>query len=332
MDVSYVYDKDELKALLPVAVAASELGVQFGADGRALCPFHDDAKTPNLELMPPGDDGYEWWYCRACGAAGDVIALYQRVLGIEFYEALLHASATLDGLPRTERLRPAKHRRAAMVPEQSWEDQLDEYRQRAEGHAQVGLLSYAYGITTDATSAEEREAWDRHLISWGWCLDPAAQIVIPHRDSAGKLVAVKLKRRDGAWRTYGSLTALYGSHRAAGTDAAFVCEGESDAVVADRELNSGDCQRVDVLALPAGADSMREDWPDVLGEYRSVVLAFDGDGAGRKAIKKWTRLLADRACDVFDARLPDGEDVRSVGVLPSELMREAVPATEELGA
>lgn len=55
--------------------AASFYGLKADSHGMCRCPFHDD-HTPSLKLY---DDHY---YCFGCGAAGDVIELAGRLLGL----------------------------------------------------------------------------------------------------------------------------------------------------------------------------------------------------------------------------------------------------------
>ena len=322
-DISYVYEPDEIKALVPIEVAAADAGIMFGEDGRALCPFHDDRNNPNLELMPPGEDGFSWAFCRACGAAVDCIEIVRRARGMEFYEALLHLSKLAYELPDDVRSAGSRRRTAVLVPDESWESRLVECQDRARQHSDVGLLSYAYGFVIDDTSQLERAAWDAHLIDWGWGLDEVANVIIPHRDASGALTAVKVRYRDDSWRTFGSLKHLYGSWRRSSGRLAILCEGESDAVWASKE-NASD---IDALALSAGAISMQDEWIAQLSRYEIVYLGMDEDDAGRKAVEKWTEAMSNEQPSLRRIVLPDGEDLRSSGLKLSDVLRDASEVT-----
>jgi len=310
-ELRYVYEPDEIKSRVPMEVAAAEVGVKFGQDGRALCPFHDDKNNPNFELMGPGEDGFPWAFCRACGAAVDVIELVRRVRGVAFYEALLELSALAEELPDDLKLDPPK-RRAALVPDAAWDARIAECRERARGHSDVGLLSYAYGFVGDHDDQAVRTAWDEHLLDWGWGLDEAANVVIPHRAPDGSLSAVKVRYRDRSWKTFGPLKHLYGCWRVGGARAVLLCEGESDAVWADaRPLYLP----TDVLALPSGAGAApADDWVEELARYEVVYLGMDEDDAGRESSKKWAARLREAGVDARRVALPDGDDLRSCGL------------------
>jgi DNA primase len=47
---------------------------------KALCPFHDDRRTPNLSLFV-GRDGKHRWHCFVCGFGGDAVDLEARLSG-----------------------------------------------------------------------------------------------------------------------------------------------------------------------------------------------------------------------------------------------------------
>lgn len=315
----YVYDKTELKSKLSIEFVASEFGTVFNSDGLAFCPFHDDHTTPNLEAMPPGDDGYPWYFCRACGEAGDVIRFIEKRADVSFPTALMIGSEMYERQPSSFELAiPKKRTTYEVTPE--WETTLFQYTQRALEHVDIGLLSYSYGFTTDETPVDHRQAWDRHLLSWGWCLDPLCQVVIPHRDASGAIRAVKVRRRDGSWNAYGKLDILYGSwiERKDAT-AVLLCEGESDCVWADKWKLPG----LDCLALPSGASSFQPAWVSQLAMYDTIYLGIDNDDAGERAIPRWVNALSDK--DIRRVLLPWKRDLRESGQQLGVLLEHAEP-------
>lgn len=60
--------------------AAERYGVLVSRNGMCRCPFHDD-HTPSMKLNE------SYFYCFACGANGDVIALTAKLLSVRPYEA-----------------------------------------------------------------------------------------------------------------------------------------------------------------------------------------------------------------------------------------------------
>lgn len=331
---AYVYDKDELKMKLSIAYAASELGTVFDGSGFALCPFHDDKENPNLELMAPGEDGVPWYFCRACGEAGDVIKFIQKVKDVSFPSALIIGSQLYENQPtRFELAIPKKRTTYEVTPE--WEAQLELYTKRAEEHKQIGLLSFSYGFTTEDTPVNERHAWDQHLLNWQWCLDPLCQVVIPHRDATGALCAVKVRYRNGDWKTYGKLDNLYGSwikreRDDSGRSAAILCEGESDTVWTDFNITSDVLQwahyslgtsNIDVLGLPSGASSFQSAWIDQLAMYDVIFFGLDNDDAGNRAMPRWENALGDK--DLRRIMLPWKHDMRESGQTVDVLLEHA---------
>lgn len=317
----YVYEVGEIKERVPIEVVAAEIGVHFDESGVALCPFHDDHNTPNFELMGEGDDGYPWAYCRACGAAVDVIELLKRVEEIPFYEALVRLSRLADELPDDVPRIEVKKRTPYEVNE-TWYSRIAECQQRAAEHEDVGLLSFAYGFSTEDTPLPERTEWDRYLRGWGWGLDEAANIVIPHYDRGGELTAVKVRYRNRDWKTFGALKHLYGSWRAVDDAHSLVlCEGESDCVWAAKQ----GVPNTDVLALPSGAGAApAPDWTEQAEGYEIVYLAFDNDVAGNEARGRWSLELGySEVPSLRDVQLPEGQDLRSHGAPLGQLLAEA---------
>lgn len=314
---AYVYDADELKfGQLDLTYVAERLGHPFDEDGRALCPFHDDRNNPNLELMPPGDDGVPWFYCRACGVAGDVLELVRRKHNVGFTQALVLATELYEEQPRDWEPTVRPRDRIDWTVTAEWEGRLREHQDRARQHVDNGLLSYAYGLTRETDPTEQRAAWDRFLIEeWGWGLDEAANVVIPHRTAAGLLTAVKVKFRNGAWKCYGQLPELYGSWRARTSEALILCEGESDTVWA----SSHACGTFDALGLPAGAGALRQQWVEHVRSYPLVCLALDNDEGSEAARRAWRQALD--GTKFVEAAIPEGRDLRGSDVAFDDMVR-----------
>jgi hypothetical protein len=70
----------------------------------------------------------------------------------------------------------------------------------------------------------------------------------------------------------------------------------------------------DVLGLPTGAGTRPEKFASYL-QKREVVLAFDGDAAGRAAIRAWHPALLQQGCTVRVIPMPDGADLARSGDL-----------------
>lgn len=320
-DFRYVYDTEDVKSRLPIEHVAAQYGILFDDEARALCPFHEDRNNPNFELMEPGDDGFEWVYCRACGWAGDVIHLVKALDDLQFYDALVRCSDLIDELP-ADVAPPKLRKRRKYVVTDAWERRLEECQSRARQHSDIGLLSFAYGFTDESTGDEDRRAWDEHLVDWGWGLDDAANVVIPHRNADGRLTVVKVRYRDGGWRAFGEFVDLYGAWRGTGQEpGVVVCEGESDCVWADKQGTG-----LRFVALPSGADSYDERWVrELCWAYPEVFLAFDGDEPGRRATDRWQRGFNENGREARVLPVARDRDLRTDGRSVEQLLAVAGP-------
>jgi hypothetical protein len=320
-DFRYVYDTDDVKSRLPVEYVAAHYDVLFNDEARALCPFHDDRENPNLELMEPGEDGYEWVYCRACGYAGDVIHLVRGIEDLSFYDALVRCSDLLDDMP-ADVTPPKLRKRRKFVVTDAWERRLEECQSRARQHSDIGLLSFAYGFTDETTNDCERRTWDEWLIRWGWGLDDAANVIIPHRNADGRLTTVKVRYRDGGWRAFGEFVDLYGAWwDGSERRGVLICEGESDCVWAAKQATGLQC-----LALPSGADSYDERWvQELCWGYPEIFLAFDGDGPGKRATWRWQRGFNENGREARVLPVAKDKDLRTDGRSVGQLLDEAGP-------
>lgn len=85
-----------------------------------------------------------------------------------------------------------------------------------------------------------------------------------------------------------------------------ICEGFPDAYVA----NAAGYDAVAVLGTANANDRLVEHLHPAL-ENRSIILAFDGDDAGRHAAAHLSRSLSERGSMVIDLPLPSGTDLNS---------------------
>lgn len=150
--------------------------------------------------------------------------------------------------------------------------------------------------------------WLCETFHLGW---DGERIVIPYVDRAGKLRWYKTRWPEGPVRAaagcgYDSI--FYGEHL--DTDPArpvVLCEGESDVWSGTHAAGTGYV----FLGLPTGAGTLPTGLASTLGGRR-VILAFDGDHAGRTATLTWTNALADAGCRVWDLNIPEGEDLTTM--------------------
>lgn len=146
-------------------------------------------------------------------------------------------------------------------------------------------------------------------------------LIIPYLDRHGELVAVKYRSVVPGSKTMSAPGSqfsdiLYGEHRDTDQDRTVVlCEGETDVWSGTHALRDSD--EFVFLGLPTGAGAYPRQAPRLAG--RRVVLAFDGDSAGRGALHHWLEALLALGCSVHIAPIPEGRDLAQVSDLPAIL-------------
>lgn len=288
------------KRNLPLPFVFESLGislVQQASDRlAAVCPFHDDS-DPSLHVWQEASGDWKW-KCSPCGKGSDVIDLLRFYTpGMPHSEALAHASSLLDMLPAD--YKPAVEARDRPVLDAS-----------VVAAAQIAdttpLWEFLNKKGIDLDPEELRQEW--RLGCRG------AEVVIPYysRGPEGDLVAYKHRTADTvALAAAGSnlRSVLYGEWRDTepGRDV-LLCEGESDCWIGADALRTSHV----ALGLP-GAGTLPS--PVLVSPLasRSVVLAFDGDDAGREATGRWAKALLAEGCTVSFLPVPEGKDLRSVG-------------------
>ena len=190
----------------------------------------------------------------------------------------------------------------------------------------------------DTPDLESRKLKRETLRQFGYFISSnkfGAKVQVAPYYSGGELAAQHLRGADKHFSWLGSTgkLELFGQHRCRGKGPLLVItEGEIDAMSVAQAFPG-----VDVVSLPNGADSA----PKYVGQnlefiegYNEVVLMFDNDKPGQKAIDAVASLITPGKAkvvgwpgDVKDANRPDG--VRAgCGITLSELMKpiaEGVP-------
>lgn len=145
--------------------------------------------------------------------------------------------------------------------------------------------------------------------------------IAQHYDQAGNVVAQKVRYpKDPATgektfrvRGSGDALTLYGMHLwNSGGKALVVCEGEIDAMSIDQAFSGS----VAVVSVPNGAQSARKfmvkhlEW---VSSYEKVILAFDMDEAGRKAVEEVAPLLPAGKCHIAYLQMKDANEMLMAG-------------------
>lgn len=338
-------DLRAVKQSLPLEWVILHAGIPLEPDGTgrlvALCPFHEDT-TPSFAVFQQAGDEIPMaragcWGCEFRN--GDVFDFLERLHQVPPPQArqlaqdlLTEFAAGPAWVSRAGEMAANARPKAdpddliaiarsaqtfAMQVPTAIERLIDE---RANGRGEPGWQGMTAGFLVDFWKIGAEDDWE---------------IVVPHLgyDLQGNVECLGLKTRTARSpliaRKGSDLSHLYGEFQLRGYQRVLVCEGESDAWCASLALWG---HETDVLALPSGSSANpRGAWLDRL-TGKDVVIAFDGDRAGRIAARRWWRELAGRMGlgpgygpkTLNVATLPDGKDLSSVADLVRVVM-EAGP-------
>ncbi|WP_243301358.1 DNA primase [Geothrix oryzisoli] len=327
--VERVRDATDLLALVGQAVKLRKQGSAHVG----LCPFHAE-RSPSFQVV--ANRGF--YHCFGCGKHGDAFAWLMEREGMTFPEALeqLARAAGID-LPQ-RRERPAAEvdletrlRTALEAAQAFYERQLERHE---EARAYLRRRGYEGSFVAEAGFGLAPDGWDplvthlRGLNFSGELLEQAGlasrsergtqidflrnRLTIPIHDARGRLVAFGgrimgdgqpkyLNTRDTVLFHKGET--LFGFHRAKGAmkDGALVVEGYFDVL----QLHQ---HGIHQAVAPLGT-ALTEEHLKQLGRFtRRVILCFDGDAAGRRAMEKSLRMALPLGFEVRLLELPQGED------------------------
>lgn len=295
---------EELRAL-PILYVLERAGVAYeDRDGifTAKNPFRFDA-NPSFDVFGPK---LERWGDFAEGSGGDVLDLLARFApDRSFVEIKDWASRLLDECQAAGWSGPT---------EGGERRQFD--LEKARAYVNNVLVGFDAEPHLDGFLSERPDYLFNISARWlieqfhvGW---DGERLVLPYVDRAGRLRWYKTRRLDGPVKAAagaGYDTIFYGEHLDTHPHRIVVlCEGESDVWSGTHAAG----QRGFVfLGLPTGAGTLPTGLADSLSGRR-VILAFDGDHAGRAATPVWATALSGVAAKLSSLELPDKQDLSSM--------------------
>nr|WP_321257301.1 DNA primase [uncultured Pseudodesulfovibrio sp.] len=307
------------------------------------CPFHQETK-PSMSV----NDEEGFFYCFGCQASGDVIDFYGRINGLEFRESLeqlaAEAGVELSNVPRDPHAAERKARKQKLIDmhHESSDWFQRNLRMGAGNHAMKYLTNR--GMTQEMIekfglgySPDDWHGLDNFLKTKGRSPDEGVEagllskndkgniydrfrgrLIFPIQNLSGRVIAFGGRIiTDGEPKYLNSSDTpiykkgdhLYGLNLARSTmtrsKRAILTEGYMDVISLHQFGYTDSCG---VLGTALTPDQVKR----LTGFCSRVDLVFDGDGAGRKAALKSSRmiLLQGVACKVV--LMPDGEDVDSL--------------------
>lgn len=327
--VARIRDATNLLDLVGQAVQLRKQGAAWV--GR--CPFHTE-RTPSFQVLP--DKGF--YHCFGCGKHGDAFTWLQEREGLTFGEAMeqLARAAGVD-LPRLKQRTNAEidlesRQRSALDAAQAFYARRLQESSLARDYLESRGISESFA--KDAGFGYAPEGFDHllnHLRAQGFSPELLEQcgllgrndrgnlfdflrhrLTIPIHDARGRLIAFGgrafgdaqpkyLNTRETALFSKGNI--LFGFHRAKGQmrEGALVVEGYFDVL----QLHQ---QGLHQVVAPMGTALTEGHLQQVARFTKRLVLCFDGDAAGVRAMEKSLRLALPMGFDVRLLILPDGED------------------------
>lgn len=300
---------EELRAL-PVLYVLELAGAQIEqrADGGWTCrsPFRPD-NTPSFDIY---GDKLERWGDLAEGTSGDVLDLIGRFIKLHtgqapaFTEIKDEAARLLSKFQASNWGGPTEGVRKPFDLDKA-KTFVDAVRSGDYGgYDEIG----AWLRTRKDSLADLPEGWLLNTFRLGW---DTQRIVVPYYNRADQLAAYKTRKPgdpiiSAASTEYDDL--LYGLWRDTDPERIVVlCEGESDVWSGTYAAPEGYI----FLGLPTGAGSRPVQAHLLSG--RRVIVAFDGDPAGRGATLVWAEALLAVQAEVRICVLPDKKDIAELG-------------------
>ena len=345
---------EEIKARTDIADLIASYGIQLRRSSGgyvACCPFHNE-KTPSFHIQP--DKGY--YHCFGCGESGDCIKFVQKQEGMSFIEAVKKLAGAC-GVTVEEKEDPdAGQRKRLLALHEQLADFfrrcLLQAKEAEPARAYLASRELPEAIVSQfkigyaPLSAEAMRTWakkydftDDDLVAAGVLLPPKFAGGSWFNRFGGRLMFTITDRQDRAIAFSGRIltndkkkakyvnspetilfkksNVLFALAHAApnivktpGREA-IVCEGQIDVIR---------CHACGFpVAVASQGTAFTEEHVRILKKCAdSVVLVFDGDGAGQKAaIRTGGEFLA-AGVPVRVATLPEGED-------PDSLLRTKGP-------
>ena len=310
IDTTQILQNTDLLALVGRDTMLKRVASTNGGEWAGPCPFCGG--RDRFRVWPFADR--PGWWCRQCDRRGDVIGYIMQRDGLDFQAACeaLGASVTNKATHR-----PAVPSGDDGPPSEAWQGRGRQFVAYCQGRLWNGTGAKALtwlqarGLQLDTIryfglGYNPADLWDEPH-RWGlegkriWL---PRGVVIPCEIN-GLLWYVKLRRPGGKPKyvqVRGSKSALFGADDLGNEGRLLLlAEGEFDCMVARQEL--GDL--VDVTALCGAAKGIPGRWLPYLILHPRLLVAYDGDEAGRKGAAK----LAAQSRRIVRIEMADGSDL-----------------------
>ncbi|SHK55744.1 DNA primase [Thermocrinis minervae] len=341
--------KDLMSKIDIVDVIGSYIDLKrSGSNYMARCPFHPD-DTPSLSVSP--SKGI--WKCFGCGVGGDAVKFVAMYEGISYREALIKLAEKYR-IPI--KLKTTKDEKIFLI----MEEVANFYHQQLKGNerakeylkfrkvpsAMVERFMLGFSPSTEKLLEflstrgylnEYEKTGNLYKYKDGSYRDIFLErLIIPIRDAKGRLVGFGGRTISDAQPKYinspessvfKKASVLFGLWQAKDyireKQVAYLVEGYFDVI---RMHSIGLKQTV----APLGT-AFTQEHAGLLSRYaKRVILVFDGDEAGKKAVRTAASHLLSYGIEVFVCYLPEGEDPDSMGERDPKALENLINGAKNL--
>ncbi len=330
-----------------------------GKNFKARCPFHTE-KTPSFFVSP----GRETYHCFGCGKGGDIFSFVEEIEGLDFGGALkVLADRAGVELPRFD----SKHEDIKKRLYSILEEATNYFESQLFGRKEVGEYLKSRGLTgktaklwrigyalpewrallaflkennftekemadTGLTNTSEGKVYDRFR----------GRIMFPIMDSSGRPIAFsgRIFGEEAGDKSasakyinspetvlFDKSRTLYGFDKAKMAirkeDVCIVVEGQMDVIMSHQAGFSN--------AVAASGTALTNGHLSLIGRLtKNIVLAFDGDEAGFRAMGRGIELALSSGFSVRIAHLPSGSDPADVVLKEPEKWKEYIRGAKHI--
>jgi len=299
----------EIKSRLSIQAVLAHYGLKPDRNNRLLCPFHDD-KTPSLQVYPKTNT----WTCfssHCTAGSGDAIEFIRLKDKVSKHQAIVKAQQLLGNgqwIMDNEKDKSVAESMKSMKADYSelfprLQSALKKSAKAREYLKSRNLESTACGFNTG-----------REMDGMKHC------VIFPLKDESGTTTGLygrSTVNNDTAKHYYSAhRRGLYPGYPSGETTRLILTEAVIDAATL---LELPEITAEYAILACFGTNGLTPEHKEAikgLKNLKEIVLFFDGDDAGREAVKKQATTLKELCPDLISSAVdtPDGEDVNSLSL------------------
>jgi len=325
----------EIKQKLSIATVLQHYNLTADRNSQINCPFHED-NTPSCRIYPATNT----FHCFGCGATGDVIEFIEKYEKCSKHEAITRAAALIPNYePPKRNGKPVKsmkintleilaraftHFVRSMSAKPKKAVEYLESRKLDYTNLTIGYDAGTLHKVKDTTEQQKQEYLQAGLLKpdkFGRANSYYTRfnncIVFPLFDQSGNIISLYGRHIDsGHHYLEGEHKGLYPGYPKTDTKTLILTESVIDAATLITNYELKITNNTSVLAL-YGTNGLTDPHIEVLSqlkELKEVVLFFDGDEAGREAVKATALKLKgiNESLQISVVQTPEDEDINSL--------------------